>query len=81
MSENADLLVRKSTLHAIWVVAKAVIIINVSIYSLAIGVVERRDLLTTGKMFRLKGLQIFLELGRSLALSYAYHQLRANSLL
>jgi hypothetical protein len=38
-------------------------------------------LLTTGKMFRLKGLQIFLELGRSLALSYASHQLRANSLL
>jgi hypothetical protein len=38
-------------------------------------------LLTTGKMLCLKGLQIFLELGISLAFSYAYHQLRANSLL
>lgn len=63
MSEDADLLVRESTLHAIWVIAKAIIIIvNVIIYSLAIDVVKRCDLLGTGKMFRLKGLQIFLDL-------------------
>jgi hypothetical protein len=71
MPENADLLVRESTLHAIWVVTKVVIIVNIVIYSLAIGVVERRGLSTTGKMLRLKGLQIFLEIMEIISFSYA----------